>query len=106
MIEQGDLFPPKAHARRGDPITSHEAADSLDPDTIRESQQEVLRLFRKYKALTDHQLLFVAEEARIAQSPSGLRTRRRELCDLGLLRDTGDKTLLPSGRRAIIWGLV
>ncbi len=37
------------------------------------------------------------------QSPSGLRTRRKELVDAGLVVDTGRRGTLRSGRLSIIW---
>lgn len=94
----------KAFARRSDPSTSHAAADSVE-STIRQSQEQVLKLFRQYKALTDTALCNLAESHGIKQSRSGLRTRRRELVDAGLLYDTGKKIRLPSGRLAIVWRL-
>jgi len=38
-------------------------------------------------------------------SPSGLRTRRRELVDAGEVIDTGRREQLSSGRWATVWGL-
>lgn len=37
------------------------------------------------------------------QGESGIRTRRRELADGGLVYDTGRREQLPSGRTAVIW---
>ena len=95
--------PPKAVARRGDPGTSWEAADSVR--RIRETQQQVLDLLRRHGPLTDEQLGAYANLAGMKQSPSGLRTRRRELVDMKLVEDTGQKRLTQAGRRTIVWGL-
>ena len=37
------------------------------------------------------------------QSASGLRTRTKELVDIGLIRQSGRTVRLPSGRRGIVW---
>jgi len=37
------------------------------------------------------------------QSESGIRTRRRELVDQGVLEDSGEKVVLQSGRKSIVW---
>lgn len=95
----------RARARTTDPDTSHAAAASITGVQLRESQLSVLRLFRLIGDMTDEQLLDAAGRNSVRQSPSGLRTRRRELVDLGRLRDTGDRVLLNTGRRAIVWGL-
>ena len=96
---QNDLF--KAHARASDPHTSHDAARSLSPAKLRDSQKAVLGHFRKFGPMTDTDLvnLYVGSP----QSRSGLRTRRSELVDRGLVEDTGARKKLPTGRNAIVW---
>jgi hypothetical protein len=37
------------------------------------------------------------------QSESGIRTRRKELVERGLVEDTGRRDILVSGRKSIIW---
>lgn len=104
QLSLDDVLPlpePRAHARNTDPVTSHEAADSVRK--IRESQAAVLRTFERQDYLTDVELVRIYHEH--PQSVSGLRTRRRELVDLGRIEDSGLKTRLPSGRRAIVWRL-
>ena len=93
-----------AHARTTDPDTSHAAALSLSSHAIRESQQEVLDTLRHFGPLTDRALLAILFDAeKKSQSPSGIRTRRSELVDLGLVVDTGSRNTAPSGRREIVW---
>lgn len=94
---------PKAVARRTDPGTSWEAAHSLKAEKIRESQREVLRLFRDRGPMTDTRLIEIADQMNVKQSPSGLRTRRSELVTQGFLVDSERRDILPSGRRSIIW---
>lgn len=95
-----------AHARKTNPETSHEAAASVKG--IRASQAAVLSVFRDAgRSMCDDEMerLYLATTGLPQQSESGVRTRRKELVDAGKLRDTGQRTVLPSGRRAILWGL-
>lgn len=95
-----------AHARDGDRETSHEAAQSLDSDRLRESQLIVLDLFTRHGPMCHQDLLAYIQDEGIAMSDSGARTRCSELVkDKGLLKDTGERVTLPSHRRSIIWGL-
>jgi ribosomal protein L37AE/L43A len=95
----------QAHARGTDPKTSHEAAASLDPETLRETQREVLELFERYGPMADIDLLRQAEHMGSKQSPSGLRTRRHELTEKGFLRASGNY-IVNKHRRHIEWELV
>lgn len=99
-----------ARARHTDPHTSHEAAASLTSDTLRASQFYVLSTFHQCGPLLDDASL--VEQYAICvtvygfppQSESGLRTRRKELVTAGLVKAMGT-TVLPSGRKAIVWGM-
>lgn len=83
----------------------------IAPKALRDSQEAVLRLLRELGEMSDDLLVeryqAVAEEGNVSrQSPSGIRSRRSELVELGLVRDSGRKVILePSGRRAIVWEL-
>jgi hypothetical protein len=93
-------------ARTTDPETSHAAGRSLRNLTARRTA--VLNLLRTTGPMADHEIAaaYIRAEAEGTvphQSPSGLRTRRSELVDAGLLRDSGERTTTPSGRQAIIW---
>jgi hypothetical protein len=94
---------PRAHARRTDPSTSKAAAASVRG--IRESQQYVLGLFRKFGPMTDERLaLRVMEDpAHLNLSPSGIRTRRSELVTLRLVKFSGRCETLATGRKARVW---
>lgn len=97
----------KAHARRTDPQTSHDAAASVDK--IRASQQAVLTVLRRFpQGLSDTDL--IEEYGKLAelgavprQSPSGLRSRRSELTKVGMVIDSGERATLVTGRKAIVW---
>lgn len=95
----------EAHARRADPATSHAAAASLTPDRLRASQAEVLNLLRQGGPMCDQAIDAAALVWHTKQSTSGLRTRRRELVDAGLVEDSGLRDTLPSGRKSVVWRL-
>ena len=100
--------PAIARARTSDPDTSHAAAQSLTPETLRLSQAAVLDLLRGYPAgLTDQGLAQAYGNGwpGPAQSDSGLRTRRAELVRGGLVVDTGRRERLASGRQAVVWAV-
>ena len=102
---QPGMFPePEAVARRTDPQESWDAARSVRD--IRRSQAEVLSILRRFGPLTDEAIAYRAHDVGIVQSPSGLRTRRRELVDLGLVLDTGRRAKTVSGRSTAIWEAV
>lgn len=89
-------------ARRTDPATSHDAAASVN--SLRHTHQIIVTLLRLEGGMTDEELLYLWND-RIAEriSPSGLRTRRSELVDMGMVRDSGECRPLESGRMAIVW---
>ncbi len=95
---------PRARARWSDPITSHEAAAAFRVSQLRASQYEIFRLFSLFGACHDEQLLERARQHGVRQSESGIRTRRHELVERGLLKDSGTTvTLAVSGRQSIVW---
>lgn len=93
-----------AHARISDPETSHEAARSVSD--ISETKLVILALL--FYPMTDEQLIKAYENAvfhRLAPqaSESGIRSRRAELVESGLVIDTGNYGTTASGRRSKIW---
>jgi hypothetical protein len=69
-------------ARKGDPVTSHAAAEKVT--ALRASQLRVKNMFVLYGDMHDRQLLTVLHEAEKSaglkpMSPSGARSRRSEL---------------------------
>lgn len=90
----------QAKARRSDPGTSHEAAASVSGLT--EAQGAVYALLSE-RQRSDEQVyaLLVAKDYPI--SPSGARTRRSELVDMGLVEDSGEHYLTGAGRKTIVW---
>lgn len=91
-----------AKARVTDPETSHVAAESVD--NVTETQAYILRALRRPRA--DVELVEAYRNFKRAPraSESGIRSRRAELVDRGLVIDTGRRVRLDSGRYAIVWG--
>jgi hypothetical protein len=114
--------PATPRARRTDPATSHEAAASIKGLT--EKQRAVYTVLSDYGPMTDEQLAEQYEKLRWPaafplQSPSGLRTRRRELADRNLVREqrypdndlqehAGElvRVKMSTGRLAQVWEVV
>lgn len=94
-----------AKARRSDPVTSHEAASSIERMT--DKRQAVLDCFKDRAApMTDEELReWYARGRYEPQSDSGLRTRRKELVDLGYLADTSETRTNSRGRQTKVWAL-
>jgi hypothetical protein len=102
---------PHFRARRTDPATSHDAADSIDAETVADSKDEVLFLLTSFGPMADHELVERHEREVYLNlyrhySPQRLRTARRELVDAGRVEAGVGWTKTPSGRKAIIWRLV
>ena len=96
------LFTKKdAVARHSDPETSWLAAKSIL--NIRQDQANVWLLLRKYGPLTDEGILdcMYGEDWRL--SPSGCRTRRKELVDLGLVDAIEEEGSTALGNKCNIW---
>lgn len=88
--------PRPARARRGDPATSRDAASSIPPEQLRESQRAVLACFRRCGMMTDEELIRRYELHRATdnwqpQSRSGIRTRRTELVRAGHVVRAGQR---------------
>jgi hypothetical protein len=88
------------HARTTDPETSHEAAESVT--NITPLKQEILQ--RLMTPMTDKDLYAILfTSSRLIVTESGVRSRRSELVQAGLVRDTGARQKLKTGRNAIVW---
>jgi hypothetical protein len=89
------------NARTTDPETSHEAAMSVT--NITPLKQEILQ--RLMTPMTDTDLYqLLTHSSRLIVTESGVRSRRAELVQAGLVRDTGERVKLATGRNAIVWG--
>lgn len=88
----------RAKARSADPETSHAAARAVGDLT---AHQELIYEALKRGDATDEVLWARVHTEGI--SVSGMRTRRKELVDMGLVEDTGRKLLTASGNSSIVW---
>ena len=95
-------------ARKTDIETSHEAAASVK--NITATQQAIMKLIQ-LQPMTDQRLVeFYTAQIRKGAvkdfpraSESGIRSRRAELVDRGILKDSGAREKLESGRSAVVW---
>lgn len=106
---QLELFSPAW--REDDPDTSRQAAQSISKANLSASRQAILELFQKYGSMIDEDLsaryaILASEGSAPFLSPSGLRSRRSELCQSGYLVDSGERGKTHSGRASIIWKAV
>ena len=93
----------RGSVRANDPVTSQWAADSITDATT--SQDFVLMVLRDFTRPGPFTLADVERFASGVLSPSRARTAVRELQDKGLIEETGEYTLTPSGRRARLLAL-
>lgn len=102
--------PEVAHARKTDPAESHEAASSIT--NLTGKQAAILKLIRRFPGMADPGII-AGYQMRSKENPdefppqseSGIRTRRHELVDKGLVEKAGTITL-KSGRRGATWKAV
>lgn len=108
MSDTPSLFDhaPKPGARTNDPDTSHQAAAAVTNVARRPVYEAILAVLDDNPG-TDEAISYrVAErfpEIMSATSPSGLRTRRKELMTLGLVQDSGTFELSARNRKAAVW---
>jgi hypothetical protein len=93
----------KQMTRWSDPTTSLLAAASVD---LTKGQKIVMSAFRTTNSMTDDELIAQVARLGLKLSPSGCRSRRKELVELGILRDSGTKALTASKRTTTVWELV
>ena len=97
-------------ARADDPDTSWQAADSVE--NIRRKQAAVMECLESMGGTGTSEAIAAAYEAGVLmarwprQSESGLRTRRSELVEMGLVADTGWRGVTVLGRPCVVWRLV
>lgn len=103
--ESHPLFDPP-RARRTDPVTSHYAARRVDADVSESIRARVLHVLRTRGPATHEEILAVFADKGWDGSPSGVRTRCRELASAGMVRDTGQIRQTQCGRASVVWAAV
>lgn len=93
------------HARNTDPATSHEAAASITLEHLTKTKRAILAILTI--PMTDDHLqdaynIAVRKGIAPPASQSGIRSRRNELTQEGLIEPIGH-LVKTTGRRAIIW---
>lgn len=91
-------------ARATDPQTSWDAARSVTGLNVR--QAHIYTILLNFGSMTDERILDEYLYRFDFISPSGCRTRRKELVEFGLVEDSGRRTPLVSGRLSIEWQAV
>lgn len=89
--------PPESAPFQEHSETSREAAERIEPVAGTE-RARVLGCLRAHTRLTDEQM-----QMSLRMNPSTQRPRRVELVNAGLARDSGEKGVTSSGRRATLW---
>lgn len=94
-----------AGARTTDPSTSHEAAAKVTNVTETQRAIYLMLLTGPSNDVDGFGVYRFAAERGICPmvSESGYRSRRAELVAKGLVRDTGERVKLASGRNSIVW---
>lgn len=93
-----------AIARNTDIETSHEAAESVTK--ITPTREYILKALRKPRTDSEMIEFYRGLKKAPAASESGLRSRRAELVEMGLVRDSGKRVRLESGRYSVVWEVV
>lgn len=98
-----------ARARKTDPTTSHEAADSVSDISM--LQMNLLQIFRvAKKGLTDEELVSKYDSLKLKKkwksaSPQSIRSRRSELVAKGYIIFDGEYGVTGFGRKTRVWRL-
>lgn len=99
-----DWTEPRPRARGSDPATSHAAAASVV--NLSDTKRRILDILTSEPS-TDFEISARWHANGFPTiSDSGLRTRRSELVDAGLLLDSGSTRPGPSGRAYVVWTVV
>jgi len=97
------IHPAPAHTRISDPATSFDAAASVKPSATRAIYRNIICILGEHGPSTDPEIEGFVQAGK--QSPSGLRTRRKELQVANYIEYAGYKRKLASGRYGQAWTL-
>ena len=103
-------LPTQAIARTTDPSTSHAAAETIRATDMNGCRFGICQILVGGRMLTDAEILSVYHDNWNScdwprQSDSGIRSRRAELVDEGLVIDSGERGITESGRSTVKWML-
>jgi hypothetical protein len=89
----------QAHARKTDPVTSHEAAEAITPllNKVEQGIYDALCSFLPKGATSDE----ISEASKIQYRT--VTPRLKPMCKKGFVVDSGEHKRGDSGRRQIIW---
>jgi hypothetical protein len=92
-------------ARRDDPETSKQTADSIPLERLTKTPELVIYGLSTHGPATDEELIRVFRNrwpgSRI--SDQSIRSRRAELVRKGLVRDSGSRRRTQHGQRSVVW---
>lgn len=99
---------PQAHARRTDPQTSHAVARRIT--NTQKVRAHIEYLFRNLGRMHDESLIanYLASSPNLRPhaTEQSIRSRRKELVDRNVLRDSGEKKLTRAGNPSTVWEIV
>lgn len=90
--------------RRTDPDTSRRADNTPQAANRRRVRRTIVEVLREEGPLTDEEMLPLVRSL-MCCTPSGVRGRRSELVEDGVVIDTGARGRTKAGCQCIIWGL-
>lgn len=96
--------PTRSKVRKYDPQTSFDAAVGQTPEKTRLLYNAIWILLSR-APLTDDEIQGALSRSRIPYSPSGVRTRRRELVDAGWVMATEEKRESANGSPSTVWAI-
>lgn len=107
-VDPQDALPTPV-ARATDPGTSWAAAGSVRNQT--QVHRFLISLLRQFGPMTDEEIAHRWKHQQVEwdlplTSDSGLRTRRKELVDMGVAEATGEERRTKSNRKTKVWRLV
>ena len=71
-----------------------------------QQHKDIVRVLRDLGPLSHHGIIHAMQAVQTYTSPSGIRTRVKELEDAGVVEPSGEFEFTPAGRKAVLWKLV
>lgn len=99
------VFVPRDKVRRYDPQTSFDAAVAQSPKQTK-LLYHAIQILLSRKPHTDDEMMDALTKAGVPFTPSGLRTRRKELATAGWVKDSGERRLSNAKQQSTVWELV